>query len=74
MNSKIDNNIVQLTLSEMKKVIAYIAILIVVITIDILFSLDNINIFKSITQGVIITMIILSVNIRSKSKQHPNKE
>ncbi|MBR5563879.1 MAG: hypothetical protein IKW11_06605 [Bacteroidales bacterium] len=58
----------------MKKVIAYIAILIVVITIDILFSLDNINIFKSITQGVIITMIILSVNIRSKSKQHPNKE
>ena len=56
----------------MKKVIAYIAILIVVITIDILFSLDNINIFKSITQGVIITMIILSVNIRSKSKQHPN--
>ena len=58
----------------MKKVIAYIAILIVVITIDILFSLDNINIFKSITQGVIITMIILSVNIRSKSKQHPNTE
>lgn len=58
----------------MKKVIAYIAILIVVITIDILFSLDNINIFKSITQGVIITMILLSVNIRSKSKQHPNKE
>ena len=58
----------------MKKVIAYIAILIVVITIDVLFSLDNINIFKSITQGVIITMIILSVNIRSKSKQHPNKE
>ena len=58
----------------MKKVIAYIAILIVVITIDILFSLDNINIFKSITQGVIITMIILSVNIRSKSKQHTNKE
>lgn len=39
----------------MKKVIAYIAILIVVITIDVLFSLDNINIFKSITQGVIIT-------------------
>ncbi len=58
----------------MKKVIAYIAILIVVITIDVLFSLDNINIFKSITQGVIITMIILSVNIRSKSKQHPNTE
>lgn len=58
----------------MKKVIAYIAILIVVITIDVLFSLDNINIFKSITQGVIITMIILSVNIRSKNKQHPNKE
>lgn len=58
----------------MKKVIAYIAILIVVITIDVLFSLDNINIFKSITQGVIITMIILSVNIRSKSKQHTNKE
>ena len=58
----------------MKKVIAYIAILIVVITIDLLFSLDNINIFKSITQGVIITMIILSVNIRSKNKQHPNKE
>ena len=57
----------------MKKVIAYIAIFIVVITIDVLFSLDNINIFKSITQGVIITMIILSVNIRSKSKQHPNK-
>ena len=58
----------------MKKVIAYIAILIVVITIDVLLSLDNINIFKSITQGVIITMIILSVNIRSKSKQHTNKE
>ena len=58
----------------MKKVIAYIAILIVVITIDVLFSLDNVNIFKSITQGVIITMIILSVNIRSKSKQHTNKE
>ena len=58
----------------MKKVIAYIAILIVVITIDVLFSLDNINIFKSITQGVIITMIILSVNIRSKSKQPTNKE
>ena len=58
----------------MKKVIAYIAILIVVITIDVLFSLDNINIFKSITQGVIITMIILSVNIRRKSKQHPNTE
>ena len=58
----------------MKKVIAYIAILIVVITIDVLFSLDNINIFKSITQGVIITMIILSVNIRSKNKLHPNKE
>ena len=58
----------------MKKVIAYIAILIVVITIDVLFSLDNINIFKSITQGVIITMIILSINIRSKNKQHPNKE
>ena len=58
----------------MKKVIAYIVILIVVITIDVLFSLDNINIFKSITQGVIITMIILSVNIRSKNKQHPNKE
>ena len=58
----------------MKKVIAYIAILIVVITIDVLFSLDNINIFKSITQGVIITMIILSVNIRSKNKQHPNTE
>jgi predicted tellurium resistance membrane protein TerC len=58
----------------MKKVIAYIAILIVVITIDVLFSLDNINIFKSITQGVIITMIILSVNIRSENKQHPNKE
>ena len=58
----------------MKKVIAYIAILIVVITIDVLFSLDNINIFKSFTQGVIITMIILSVNIRSKNKQHPNKE
>ena len=58
----------------MKKIIAYIAILIVVITIDVLFSLDNINIFNSITQGVIITMIILSVNIRSKSKQHPNTE
>ena len=58
----------------MKKVIAYIAILIVVITIDVLFSLDNINIFKSITQGVIITMIILTVNIRSKNKQHTNKE
>ena len=58
----------------MKKVISYIAILIVVITIDVLFSLGNINIFKSITQGVIITMIILSVNIRSKNKQHPNKE
>ena len=58
----------------MKKIIAYIAILIVVITIDVLFSLDNINIFKSITQGVIITMIILSVNIRSKSKQHTNTE
>lgn len=58
----------------MKKVIAYIAILIVVITIDVLFSLDNINIFKSITQGVIITMIILTVNIRSKNKQHPKKE
>ena len=58
----------------MKKVIAYLAILIVVITIDVLFSLDNINIFKSITQGVIITMIILSVNIRSKNKQHTNKE
>ena len=58
----------------MKKIIAYIAILIVVITIDVLFSLDNINIFKSITQGVIITMIILSVNIRSKSKQQPNTE
>ena len=58
----------------MKKIIAYIAILIVVITIDVLFSLDNINIFNSITQGVIITLIILSVNIRSKNKQHPNKE
>ena len=58
----------------MKKVIAYIAILIVVITIDVLFSLDNINIFNSLTQGVIITMMILSVNIRSKSKQHTNKE
>ena len=58
----------------MKKVISYIAILIVIITIDVLFSLDNINIFSSITQGVIITMIILSVNIRSKNKQHPNKE
>ena len=58
----------------MKKVIAYIAILIVVITIDVLFSLDNINIFKSITQGVLITMIIFSVNIRSENKQHPNKE
>ena len=58
----------------MKKVIAYIAILIVVITIDVLFSLDNINIFKSITQGVIITMIILTVNIRSKNKEHPKKE
>ena len=58
----------------MKKIIAYIAILIVVITIDVLFSLDNINIFNSITQGVIITLIILSVNIRSKRKQHPNKD
>ena len=58
----------------MKKVIAYIAILIVVITIDVLFSLDNINIFKSITQGVIITMIILSVNIRSKNRHQPNTE
>ena len=58
----------------MKKVIAYIAILIVVITIDVLFSLDNINIFNSITQGVIITLIILSVNIRSKRKQQPDKE
>ena len=58
----------------MKKIIAYIAILIVVITIDVLFSLDNINIFNSITQGVIITMIILSVNIRSKRKQQPDKE
>ena len=58
----------------MKKVIAYIAILIVVITIDVLFSLDNINIFNSITQGVIITLIILSVNIRSKKKQQPDKE
>ena len=58
----------------MKKIIAYIAILIVVITIDVLFSLDNINIFNSITQGVIISLIILSVNIRSKRKQHPNKD
>ena len=58
----------------MKKVIAYIAILIVVITIDVLFSLDNINIFNSITQGVIITLIILSVNIRSKRKQQPDKD
>ena len=58
----------------MKKIIAYIAILIVVITIDVLFSLDNINIFNSITQGVIITLIILSVNIRSKRKQQPDKE
>ena len=58
----------------MKKVIAYIATLIVVITIDVLFSLDNINIFNSITQGVIITLIILSVNIRSKRKQQPDKE
>ena len=58
----------------MKKVIAYIAILIVVITIDVLFSLDNINIFKSITQGVIITMIILSVNIRSKRKQYTDNK
>ena len=58
----------------MKKIIAYIAILIVVITIDVLFSLDNINIFNSITQGVIITLIILSVNIRSKKKQQPDKE
>ena len=54
---------------DLKKIVLYL-----VITIDVLFSLDNINIFKSITQGVIITMIILSVNIRSKSKQHPNKE
>ena len=59
---------------EMKKIMAYIAILIVVITIDVLFSLDNINIFNSITQGVIITLIILSVNIRSKRKQQPDKE
>ena len=58
----------------MKKIIAYIAILIVVITIDVLFALDNINIFNSITQGVIITLIILSVNIRSKRKQQPDKE
>ena len=58
----------------MKKIIAYIAILIVVITIDVLFSLDNINIFNSITQGVIITLIILSVNIRSKRKQQPDRE
>ena len=59
----------------MKKIIAYIAILIVVITIDVLFSLDNINIFNSITQGVIITLIILSVNIKqSKSKQKDDKE
>ena len=58
----------------MKKIIAYIAILIVVITIDVLFSLDNINIFNSITQGVIITLIIHSVNIRSKRKQQPDKE
>ena len=59
----------------MKKIIAYIAILIVVITIDVLFSLDNINIFNSITQGVIITLIILSVNIiQSKSKQKDDKE
>ena len=58
----------------MKKIIAYIAILIVVITIDVLFSLDNINIFNSITQGVIITLIILSVNIRSKRKQQPDKD
>ena len=58
----------------MKKVIAYIAILIVVIIIDVLFTLDNINIFNSITQGVIITLIILSVNIRSKRKQQPDKE
>ena len=58
----------------MKKIIAYIAILIVVITIDVLFTLDNINIFNSITQGVIITLIILSVNIRSKRKQQPDKE
>ena len=60
---------------EMKKIMAYIAILIVVITIDVLFSLDNINIFNSITQGVIITLIILSVNIKqSKSKQKDDKE
>ena len=58
----------------MKKIIAYIAILIVVITIDVLFTLGNINIFNSITQGVIITLIILSVNIRSKRKQQPDKE
>ena len=59
----------------MKKIMAYIAILIVVITIDVLFSLDNINIFNSITQGVIITLIILSVNIiQSKSKQKDDKE
>ena len=58
----------------MKKIIAYIAILIVVITIDVLFTLDNINIFNSITQGVIITLIILSVNIRSKKKKQPDKE
>ena len=58
----------------MKKIIAYIAILIVVITIDVLFTLDNINIFNSITQGVIITLFILSVNIRSKRKQQPDKE
>ena len=58
----------------MKKIIAYIAILIVVITIDVLFSLDNINIFNSITQGVIITLIILSVNIRSKRKQYTDNK
>ena len=59
----------------MKKIIAYIAILIVIITIDVLFSLDNINIFNSITQSVIITLIILSVNIiQSKSKQKDDKE
>lgn len=47
----------------MRKVLAYIAILIIVITIDLLFTLNNLNICRSIIQGVIITLIILSVNI-----------
>lgn len=47
----------------MRKVLAYIAILIIVITIDLLFTLNNLNICRSIIQGVIITLIIFSVNI-----------